>query len=354
MENHKPIIEGTKTRFKELDALRGIAALMVVLFHFTMDREQFNPILKLGTTGVDLFFIISGFVIFMNINVIKSAKQFVVNRIARLYPTYWAAVTFTFTLIIAVKLYHSQSGFNCLRQLEKYAANLTMFQAYFNIHDLDAPYWTLLVEMLFYTAILMLYRYNLLKHINSIGITISIFTLIAAYFFHDIYAVKKVFKYLPLFLFIPLFLAGINFYKIYTSLKNTAANYLIAAFCIVLQIMLFKHAGRSRAYINQFEYACMLTIYFTIFTAFVNHKLHFIVSRVTLFLGKISYALYVIHEYVSIKIIIPILINNFNVNFWVAALLVALPVVILLATLITYYIEIPMGIKLKKRLYRAV
>lgn len=53
-------------RYTELDALRGIAALMVVFFHFTMDRPQGQMGFKLGVTGVDLFFIISGFVIFMS------------------------------------------------------------------------------------------------------------------------------------------------------------------------------------------------------------------------------------------------------------------------------------------------
>ena len=48
------------TRYKELDALRGIAALVVVLFHLTMEREQAKLGFELGVTGVDLFFIISG------------------------------------------------------------------------------------------------------------------------------------------------------------------------------------------------------------------------------------------------------------------------------------------------------
>jgi len=46
----------THKRYEELDALRGIAALIVVFFHFTMGQKEFNTFFKLGTTGVDLFF----------------------------------------------------------------------------------------------------------------------------------------------------------------------------------------------------------------------------------------------------------------------------------------------------------
>ena len=69
-------------RYQELDALRGIAALFVVLFHFTLNRPEAEYGLKLGVTGVDLFFIISGFVIFMSLTNINSSKEFIVNRVS--------------------------------------------------------------------------------------------------------------------------------------------------------------------------------------------------------------------------------------------------------------------------------
>lgn len=50
-------------RYLELDSLRGIAVLMVFLFHFVMITEEHYDWFVYGTTGVDLFFIISGFVI---------------------------------------------------------------------------------------------------------------------------------------------------------------------------------------------------------------------------------------------------------------------------------------------------
>jgi peptidoglycan/LPS O-acetylase OafA/YrhL len=100
-------------RFQELDALRGIAALLVVVFHFTMHRPQSELGFKYGITGVDLFFIISGFVIFMSINNVNSAKEFVVNRITRLYPTYWACVTTTYIASVIISHFTNNSHKLC-------------------------------------------------------------------------------------------------------------------------------------------------------------------------------------------------------------------------------------------------
>jgi len=272
-------ISGKKSavRMGELDALRGIAALVVVFFHFTMDKEQYNTIYKLGTTGVDLFFMISGFVIFMSLNAISRSMQFFINRFSRLYPAYWAAVTLTFLLILAVRIMR-HTPINIFYVTKKYIANLTMLQFYLGVPNIDSPYWTLLIELLFYAAMLMLYKFKLLKHVNVIGIVIILFTTISVGFLYNFYPVQKVLKFIPLLQFAPLFLAGINFYKLYTNKQSELKNYLIIIFCLLAQISLFKYIGRSKSYINIYEYAGMLSLYFILFTAFIGHRLHFIVG----------------------------------------------------------------------------
>lgn len=97
------------TRFIELDALRGIAALSVMLFHYTAYyRKLFNTPFsenvdfKYGFYGVSLFFMISGFVIFMTIKKCNTASEFAFKRFTRLYPTFWVCVIITF---LGVKLW---------------------------------------------------------------------------------------------------------------------------------------------------------------------------------------------------------------------------------------------------------
>ena len=341
--------KNTNNRLLELDALRGIAALSVVLFHFTMGREESKWGFKLGTTGVDLFFIISGFVIFMSLNRVSKSKDFIINRVSRLYPTYWCAVTFTFLLIICKTLL-LKLDFHPINEFLNYAGNLTMFQYYLGIPDLDGPYWTMIIEMLFYILILLLYQFNLLKLLNILGLITSISIVILTSFWGNHNIVKAILNWIPLLPYIPLFLAGTVFYKIYINNQQKISNYAIILLCLIAQFLLFEHSGRSHHFINHQEYAIMICIYFTLFILFVNHKLNFIVSKLTLFLGKISFALYLTHQYISLQFLLPILVNKLHLNFWIAALFITLPISILIATLITKYVDIPLSKKMKEKL----
>lgn len=339
----------TPKRYEELDALRGIAALLVVFFHFTMGRTEYNTFFKLGTTGVDLFFIISGFVIFMSLQKITRGVDFVINRVSRLYPTYWFSVTFTFILFICNSIYKEQ-GIDLGKILIQYVGNLTMFQYYLRIPDLDGPYWTLIIEMLFYISILFLYKIKWLKYLNIIGIVLCSAVMLMTPYYYNIRCIRIIIIGIPLLQFLPLFFAGTIFYKIYTTKDNHAYNYLIIAFCLICQIALFPYAGRSNIFINNTEYSTMLFVYFTLFTIFVNNRMSFIVNKATLFLGKISYALYLIHQYISLQFIIPFFYNKLGLNFWIVALFIDLPIIIGLATFITYKIEVPYSKKMKEKL----
>lgn len=334
-------------RFKELDALRGIAALLVILFHFTMLRDEAKLGFKLGTTGVDLFFMISGFVILHSLKHISSSYEFVINRVSRLYPTYWTCVTIVFALIIIQSLFNLNGD---KIDVIQYLGNMTMFQFYLRIEDLDAPYWTMIIEMVFYITMLILFYFKLLKYIIHIGLLVlSLMIILFILDFDNIWLIRIIW-WIPVLQFLPLFFAGILFYLIATDHKNNFEKYIILVFCLLSQIFLFDYAGRSRAFISQTEYSIMLTIFFILFTLFVNGKLKFIVSRLTLFLGEISFVFYLIHQKISADYLIPFFTNTLNMNFWLA-LMITLFVIIIISTLITYYIGIPYSKKMKDKLY---
>lgn len=341
----KPFVEQPSAfRYQELDSLRGIAAIMVVLFHLTMGRKESELGFRLGTTGVDLFFIISGFVISMSISKVSTGVDFIINRASRLYPTYWASVTITFIVISVYGLYQHQS----IRWTD-YLGNLTMFQYYLNIPNLDDPYWTMIIEMLFYIFILFLFYSRLLQYISYLGTVVSISVVILVNFYWNEFTVQW-FKCIPLLEFFPLFFAGIIFYKIMDEAKTNLLHYLVIVGCLASQISLFSHAGRSKEFISLTEYAAMLSIFFTLFLLFVNHKLSILVSRPLLFLGKISFALYLTHQYIIIGHVLPFLVNRLKLNFWASSIFVCLPIALGVATAITYFIEIPYSRKMKQKL----
>ena len=146
-------------RLAQLDALRGIAALAVVLFHYTTRYDQLfghaqAPLVAFpqGWLGVNLFFMISGFVIFMTLARTARPMDFVVSRFSRLYPAYWGAIVLTFALTHAIGLPGKTVGWDVL------AVNVTMVQGFFGVPHVDGVYWTLEVELLFYAWALLSFR----------------------------------------------------------------------------------------------------------------------------------------------------------------------------------------------------
>jgi len=340
------------SRIQELDSLRGIAALVVLVFHFSLLQKDLLAFTKFGVTGVDLFFIISGFVITMSLERIQFGYQFAINRFSRLYPTYWTSVIFTFVIICINKSFFGFEPQNSIPTSD-FLYNLTMFQYYFGVKDLDGPYWTMIIEMLFYLVMGYLFLTKSLKSALAILIPLILLgTVLTEFHWFQPFSMAY-FKNFPLAQSLPLFVSGILFHRLFTKDKRILLNIGLIIACYFLQVLLFTKVGRANYYISHPEYKVVLAIYFALFFLFVFGKLKFIVNRTTLFLGKISFALYLIHQYFSIYFLIPNLMK-LGINYYVAAFLIALPACILIAAGITFFIEKPVGKWIKRILVRFV
>ena len=152
------IRSGTERRFAVLDGLRLCAAVMVMLYHYTAlplarsgwgrpPGRTFPSLWHLtayGALGVQLFFVISGFVILMSCWG-RSLADFVGSRVSRLYPAYWVCVTLTAVLLGVI-----WPGGPSSVTFGQYLTNLTMVQQSFGVANVDGVYWTLFVELCFY------------------------------------------------------------------------------------------------------------------------------------------------------------------------------------------------------------
>jgi peptidoglycan/LPS O-acetylase OafA/YrhL len=142
------------SRLSGLDGLRGIAAMSVVLFHYT----AWFPFLRTGQyggpgllfwfpygcLGVELFFVISGFVIFMTIERTTSLAEFAAARFARLYPTFLACMLTSLAVILLFRWGQVPIDAKLI------VANLTMIPQSFDALCVDGSYWSLRYELEFY------------------------------------------------------------------------------------------------------------------------------------------------------------------------------------------------------------
>lgn len=126
----------------------------MVAYHYTSRFNELNPdasrpvlAWSYGYFGVHLFFIISGFVIFMSVDRSPRVRDFALSRFIRLYPLYWVCVLATWA-IVSVFGPHDRAV-----SVGTMLVNLTMFQSWFGVADVDGVYWTLAVEMSFYLLV---------------------------------------------------------------------------------------------------------------------------------------------------------------------------------------------------------
>ncbi len=155
---------------RALSGLRIVAALWVVLFHFRPllqtasppVYEALKPILDSGAQGVDLFFILSGFVLTWNYLErmgenwsSRATLHFLWLRLARVWPIYLvtlhlAAVWIIFTLNVGDFPSPEVGELNAISYVRQLAMVQLWFQPFFDGSSWDGPAWSISAEWLAY------------------------------------------------------------------------------------------------------------------------------------------------------------------------------------------------------------
>ncbi|MBE9399139.1 acyltransferase [Pontibacterium sp. N1Y112] len=135
--------------------LRAVAALMVVFHHLIIQVDVYEAVLhsiSVGAAGVDVFFVISGFVIwFVTYNKNMGAAEFFTKRVIRVVPIYWLI-----TLVIAGAATAAPHLFKTTQfELTQLLQSLLFIPHYSlglpgNVYPILVPGWTLNYEMFFY------------------------------------------------------------------------------------------------------------------------------------------------------------------------------------------------------------
>jgi peptidoglycan/LPS O-acetylase OafA/YrhL len=167
---------------KALTGLRIVAAVWVVLFHFRPllrdaapgFRDALSPVLNCGAQGVDLFFMLSGFVLTWNYLdrmgwswSTRSTLHFLWLRLARVWPVYLvtlhlAALWVIFTLHVGHVPWQDLSGFSAVSYVRQVLLVQLWFQPFFDGSSWDGPAWSISAEwlayLLFGVLVLVIFR----------------------------------------------------------------------------------------------------------------------------------------------------------------------------------------------------
>ncbi len=154
-------------RYVALDGLRGVAALLVVLYHLQVSNHVTQiQFFRNGYLAVDLFFILSGFVIYSTysgrISSAPEVMRFIGLRFFRVYPMHLATLLFLLGMEL-MKAYSQSAGiidgsdriaFTGTNSWTSFLANLTLVQGlgFFDYLTWNVPSWSISCEFAAYTV----------------------------------------------------------------------------------------------------------------------------------------------------------------------------------------------------------
>jgi peptidoglycan/LPS O-acetylase OafA/YrhL len=169
-------------RLGRLDALRGIAALVVVFDHssytFMADfRRELMPQFNTSRYGIMVFFLVSGYIIPASLERRGCVRTFWIGRVFRVYPL-WAAVL---TVLLAVHL----SGLAEIRDFGGQSAvsvalaHVTLLQELLGTPNLLLVLWTLSYEMSFYLLVVALFTVRLHRRSGAVAVLLAVLAAVS-------------------------------------------------------------------------------------------------------------------------------------------------------------------------------
>lgn len=278
-----------------LDSVRALAALAVVISHYIERTPLFSWVIfdyfRPGQFGVVVFFMISGFVIpFSFKEGPGKTRRFILSRFFRLYPAYW------FSIILAC------FAITCFVQGElamgRVLANITMVQTMMGYSNLFGVYWTLFVELVFYALCVALCWMGLLGHLKVrfwLAITLLVLSLVgaASRYYYSVPAPVGILSSLSLMLF-----GGVwrNYLIDHEPMAKKYSVIWIIVFVIAFPIIaLLAYDVDQGLGENAWNYTgsyFSALVFFMVTTTVLKLD-----NRVLVFLGAISYSIYLIHPF---------------------------------------------------------
>jgi peptidoglycan/LPS O-acetylase OafA/YrhL len=293
---------------RRIDALRGIAALLVVWMHVGELFAGIGPIggkwvhdlarsVDVGRIGVVAFFLVSGFVIPYSIRVDRPAPigSFLIKRFFRIFPAYWLSIP----LGALTGWWIWGRAFSG----RDFALNFTLLHDLFGAKPAEGLYWTLLVELVFYALCVVLLLARSLHRMRRIWLLATAFT--------GIYGLSMLLRWAGLptldstaafwFLNLAMMLCGTLYRSGVFDCSGAGdrplrvgVGMLFAVHLVLLPAVSIALVGVERNATIPYALGMLLFV--------VGVSVVPLASRVTDWLGRISYSIYLFHPVVFLSL----------------------------------------------------
>ncbi|WP_225099638.1 acyltransferase [Streptomyces sp. CoH27] len=347
-----PAAQGGRNRLLALDGLRLVAALMVCLYHYTgrggtvsaswhgSPSHLFPALSKAavyGNFGVELFFVISGFVICMS-SWGRTLGDFFRSRVARLYPAYWVALVLVTGASLAMPyVVHAV-------RLDEFLVNLTMLQQPMGAKRVLGVCWTLWVELRFYVLFALLVVRRGVTY-RRVVLFACVWTL-AAVLCHS--TDNALLHQVIMPEYAPFFIGGLALYLIHRFGSDLLSWGIVAMSWLLAQreatVGLWGHHPHRDPYVV----ILIVTVAFAAVAAVALGWTRWASWRWLVTAGALTYPFYLVHEHLG-WFVIRVLHRDLGLAPWPTLGLTVLSM-LGLAWLIHRFVEKPFGPRLKRAL----
>lgn len=288
-------------RLAELDGLRAVAALAVIFYHYFVRWNEIlpygviaKPIAQFGFLGVNLFFIISGFVIFMSLERCASAFIFVKRRALRLVPAMLVCSIITYGVMRLI-----DTPFTELRR-EHWTGFLPswtftppqIWQKLVPVGGwMDGVYWTLYIELKFYALAAFLYFFKDHKYFRIIFLAFIITGAVCIQIFSANPVIISFINFSIFPNYLPFFCAGMALYDVYERRVGTIT-------LVLLTLSIALAIAEMADLVSGVIVAAFFAIFFIVI--FRRSWVSWLTNPVLVAVGVASYPLYLIHQNVGI------------------------------------------------------
>ena len=344
----------TAGRVYLLDLLRVVAVAMVALFHFgyrgAIDQHyqlfafpELASLGRYGFFGVELFFIISGYVIVYSVAG-RTMTEFAIARMVRLYPTFWLCCLLTTAFVLLGQQSKLTVGpLDALLNLPIVTAGKA------GTSFIDSAYWSLAIEIQFYVLVALIHRFMRSLVVGLLAWTLLVVPVIAVEI-----ATGRALPY-PGASFVGFFAVGAAIYFLRAQGVRTLSLLLLAAgIAAALGKTYLLQAGANAKYDAGLSlplcFALMLLSGVSVYWATGVDVRSRALRGLLMFAGGLTYPFYLLHQnigYTGINQLSP------AVGRWPALALTLLAIVLLSAAVYQWF-DLPVRRGLKRLLDRTI